>query len=1009
MSGWTESTLRGAASWQAFKEGKALCEAGAATAVKSDAAGWQGSVRAGQRLLRVSVRIKSASDFDTRCACPENQSSGALCAHAVAVGLAALRGTLPLTIKPDQPPALPSQAWDIGFPPNWGESLSRGRLAASLSRNPEPPMPADQALSAWLAAAGGAEKFPLQLQLDRSRLSAFLEILTGHPRIRIGKQGTLVEIRAAGKIRLCELTLDHNKVRLIPEPETHPSIAIAGQIWQIGPDTLTRLGQENLPADLATALSDLRAGHPVELSCEKFLARLAIWQEWLSFPPDSWLDKIHFVAAPFTVALALDGSLQHLEARLSIRYPNAPPVPPGRAELPQFPRLTANDCCEVRNLDLENHASLRLAQSGFEASDAAADRWTLRDENAILHFLTHTLPALRRDWSVTEGDRFRNLQRQVVLVEPKIEILGSGEDWLSFNLSFQSSVGEVISAADVRHLLRSGKGQGATAGGRRLVVSSDVSELMEPLFAELDLQQEGGHYRASSRAAETIHEIRKKWDKSFSDKPPDDFSKFPKPLTIRADLRPYQNVGAAWLWDRVERFGGALLADDMGLGKTLQAIVLIERLFEQSQRPNESEVLVVATTSLLGNWRAEFLRFAPQRRVRTLHGVGRDVERERVTGGEVILTSFATLTRDLAWHLRRDYALVVVDEASLMRNPDTDHAKALSKLRAQRRIALTGTPVENGIRDLWSIFRFILPGWLGSRADFRERYELPLISGEPVPALLERLRLKTAPFSLRRTKEQVAPELPAKLVIDEFCDLSSEQQTVYRELLVEGRKRVEVLQDSSQSGAARMQMLTALLRLRQTCCDLALLGSERFERLLVAQRSTKLQRLFELLEEALSANHKVLIFSQFQTQLREIEKCLIERGWGSLRLDGQTRNRQEMVDHFQSDGGPPIFLISLKAGGYGLNLTAADIVIHFDPWWNPAAEAQASDRAHRIGQTRPVTVYRLLTRGTVEEKVLRLQAKKRSLAGAVDEAGLNDAPSWSQAELLAVMDETAMS
>ncbi|MEI6675145.1 MAG: SNF2-related protein [Verrucomicrobiota bacterium] len=1005
MSGWTESTLRGAASWQAFKEGKSLCEAGAATAVKHSPDGWQGTVREGRRLLRVSVRIKSAADFDTRCACPHNQSSGAICAHAVAVGLAALRGTANLTTKPPASPALPEQAWDIHFAPNWREALGRGHLAATLSRNPEPLTPAGQALDAWLAGAGAAAKSPLHLQLEHSRLATFLDALIGHPRITIGKAHTPLEILATGKIQLRELTLENSHVRLIPEPDAPQPLAIAGRFWQIGPDSLARIGEDNLPADLAVQLAGLRAGLPVELPCQEFLARLEAWQEWLGFPPASWLDELHFVAAPFTVALALEGSLQHLEARLSIRYPNAPPVPPGHATLTQFPRLTANHCCEVRNLDLEIHVASRLAHAGFDASDPAAGRWTLRDENAILHFLTHTLPDLRREWSVTEGERFRNTQRLVVLIQPKIEILGSGEDWLDFNLTFQSDVGDIFSAADVRHLLRSSKGQRTTADGRRLIVSSDVSEVMEPLFAELDLRQEGGHYSASARAAETIHEICKKLDKSLPANHSDDLSTFQLPRAIRAELRPYQNHGAAWLWDRVERFGGALLADDMGLGKTLQAIVLIERVFELAPPQDATVVLVVASASLLGNWHAEFSRFAPQRRVRTLHGAGRDDERERVSSGEVVLTSFATLARDLAWHLRRDYGLVVVDEASLMRNPDTDHAKALSKLRAKRRIALTGTPVENGIRDLWSIFRFILPDWLGGRAEFRERYELPLVSGTPVPALLERLRLKTAPFLLRRTKEQVAPELPSKLIIDEFCDLSPEQQAVYRNLLVEGRKRVETLQDASQPGAARMQMLTALLRLRQTCCDLALLGSERFKQLLVAQRSAKLQRLFELLVEALSGNHKVLIFSQFQTQLREIEKCLIERGWDSLRLDGQTRNRQAMVDRFQSPDGPPIFLISLKAGGYGLNLTAADTVIHFDPWWNPAAEAQASDRAHRIGQTRPVTVYRLLTRGTVEEKVLRLQAKKRELASAIDEAGLSDAPSWSAAELLAIMDD----
>jgi SNF2 family DNA or RNA helicase len=270
--------------------------------------------------------------------------------------------------------------------------------------------------------------------------------------------------------------------------------------------------------------------------------------------------------------------------------------------------------------------------------------------------------------------------------------------------------------------------------------------------------------------------------------------------------------------------------------------------------------------------------------------------------------------------------------------------------------------------------------------------------------VLERLRLKVSPFLLRRTKEEVAPELPSKIFIDEFCDLSTEQQSVYRDLLVEGRKKVEATRDSGNQGAARIQILTALLRLRQVCCDLSLLGNDRFKQLAIPKRSAKICRLLELTREAIAGNHKMLIFSQFKTQIQEIEKCLAEEDIPLLRLDGATRKRQEMVDRFQSPDGPPVFLISLKAGGYGLNLTAADIVVHFDPWWNPAAEAQATDRAHRIGQTRPVTVYKLIARGTVEEKVVALQNRKKGIAAAIDESGGGDAAGWSERELIDLME-----
>ncbi|MEI7929553.1 MAG: DEAD/DEAH box helicase, partial [Verrucomicrobiales bacterium] len=265
---------------------------------------------------------------------------------------------------------------------------------------------------------------------------------------------------------------------------------------------------------------------------------------------------------------------------------------------------------------------------------------------------------------------------------------------------------------------------------------------------------------------------------------------------------------------------------------------------------------------------------------------------------------------------------------------------------------------------------------------------------------LERLRLKTSPFILRRTKEEVASDLPSKLIIDDYCELSSDQRQIYRDILGEGGKRIDEIQKSAGSGAARMQMLTTLLRLRQVCCDLALLKNDRLSALAIERRSAKLERLLERVNEAVIGSHRMLVFSQFQTQLQEIQKKLSERQIDTFLLDGSTRNRQDLVDQFQKPSGPPVFLISLKAGGYGLNLTAADTVVHFDPWWNPAAEAQATDRAHRIGQNRPVTVYRLLTRGTVEEKVVQLQANKRELANATfDESGQGEPTGWSESDL----------
>jgi superfamily II DNA or RNA helicase len=1009
MSGWTETTLRAAASWQAFKEGKSLFETGMVAEALAGQMGWQGTVRIGKRMMKVSVAVKSATNFETRCPCPDNQRSGAVCCHAVATGLAAIskptvKSAVQATIQNPASAAVTNTAWQVLLTLNWRDALKRGKLAATLATAAsEEISPADERLSAWLTKERVAHKGIISLNIDGSRTSAFLEAVAEHPRLAVGKDRLLIEIRSGERLRLAAANHAEEEIRLVPDSELGPWLEIGGAFWQIGEDSVTRVGEGNIPAEISSALTELAQGKSVKIPTHRFFNHLDAWQEWLNFPADSWLESLHFVPASASFELSLEGSLEHLEAQLSVRYGSAPPVPPGLGKVDGLPRLMA-DHCQVRDLAKEENATRRLTKAGFEIENFSKGRWVMKGESAILDFLTRSLPALRQEWTVIEGERFGHVQKQVAVVSPKIEIIGSGEDWLSFDLSFQTSDGFQVSAADVRNLLRAGKGSGRGAGGRRLIISDEVSSMIDPMFSDLDLKQENGHFIASARSGEIIKEIRSKLNKSQTSSDLAVDFKFDPPATLKAELRPYQSLGAGWMLDRAQRFGGALLADDMGLGKTIQTIALIERLLQEEI--NDSRVvMVVATASLLGNWHAEFSRFAPARRVRILHGTNRDTEREKVEPGEVILTSYGTLARDLAYHLKKDYRAVVVDEASLMRNPDTDHAKAIAKLRATCRIALTGTPIENGIQDLWSIFRFIQPGWLGGRDDFKNRYEQALAIGESPGAVMERLRLKISPFLLRRTKEQVAPELPSKLFIDEFCDLSGDQQAVYKELLIEGRKRVDAIADSGNKGAARMQMLTALLRLRQTCCDLALLKNERFNQLLVARRSAKLQRLLELIEEAVSGNHRMLIFSQFQTQLREIEKCISERGWESLRLDGQTRNRQQLVDQFQQADGPPVFLISLKAGGYGLNLTAADTVVHFDPWWNPAAEAQATDRAHRIGQTRPVTVYRLLTRGTVEEKVVRLQAKKRELASVIDENGAGEAAGWSMDELESMLSD----
>ena len=988
MSVWTEQALRGAASWRAFKEGLALRDAGAVVEAKQTESGWLGAVRVGKRVFRVGVVVKSASDFEVRCSCPENQASGEVCCHAVATGLQALAGADAVK-TPEEAKASSAQksTWDLVLPGNWRDALRRGKLSVLVRESKADEISgADEKLGLWLGSQRVALSPETHLHLDGKRVDDFLSAIIDHPRLRMGQSPDALQISKGARIAVSEVQNAGDVVRLIPaatEAEWHE---LGGAYWQASELALERLGDGLMPDVGEKIMRGLARKIPVELPMLEFLDRIGLFQNWLELPESGWLGSLHFVPACFEAVLALDGALSRVEARISLRYEGGDAVFPMSGSVAALPRF-AGDRCEVRDLAGEAKVLETMCAAGFDFS--VNERGVLAGEAAVIGFFSRVLPKLRGAWKIDESANFKRAREKVVLVSPRIEIQGSGDDWLNFDLSYETSDGARVPAAEIQRMLRSGAGVEKRSDGRRIILSDEIGGLIDPLMAELDVRQEGGHYEARGVSVDVVKELCENFSKSGSVEIAGSVESFQKPSTLVAEARPYQLAGAAWMADRLRRFGGVLLADDMGLGKTLQAIAVIEHLFEAN--PDESGlVLVVATASLLGNWRAEFARFAPKRRVVVLHGAGRESLREGVRDGDVVITSYGTLARDLVWHLGREYQAVVVDEASLMRNPDTDHARALFKLCGKARIALTGTPLENGVGDLWSIFRFVLPGWLGVREDFKQRYELPLRAVGGDSGVMARLRLRLKPLMLRRSKEQVAPDLPSKLIIDEWCELTDQQKSVYRDLQVEGRKLVQIAGDSGNAAAVRMRMLTALLRLRQACCDLSLLGNEGLKQLLASERSAKMQRLFELLEEAISGNHKILIFSQFQKQLLEIEKHIHERQWSCLRLDGQTRNRQALVDKFQSSDGPPVFLISLKAGGYGLNLTAADVVIHFDPWWNPAAEAQATDRAHRIGQTRPVTVYRLLTRGTVEEKVVRMQAGKRELAAGLDEEGGGD-------------------
>ncbi len=450
----------------------------------------------------------------------------------------------------------------------------------------------------------------------------------------------------------------------------------------------------------------------------------------------------------------------------------------------------------------------------------------------------------------------------------------------------------------------------------------------------------------------------------------------PLPPDLDARLRLYQRLGAAWLWHLYRNGLGGILADEMGLGKTVEALALLAAL-RLSDPPVQGPSLVVCPASLVENWRREAARFTPGFRVVAHHGAGRADSAAAFDAVDLVITSYGTLVRDQPLFESIGFACVIGDEAQHIKNRRTQHARALCALRAQGRFLLTGTPMENSLDDLRSLFAFLMPGHLSPLP--------PGLRGEDRAWHDERLRAQTAPYVLRRTKAVVAPELPPKIEQVVYCEFPPEQAALYREWRQRGERELDSLAaDGASEGRLRLAALTQLLRLRQICCDPRLVGPAAEP----APASAKLEAFRELLEETTDDGHRLLVFSQFTSLLALLRRELEEQAVACCYLDGSmnARARQAEVDRFQSSPDVPVFLLSLKAGGTGLNLTGADTVVHYDPWWNPAVEAQATDRAHRIGQSRVVTSYKLICAGTVEEKVLQLQAAKRALLAGVFEA-----------------------
>ena len=454
------------------------------------------------------------------------------------------------------------------------------------------------------------------------------------------------------------------------------------------------------------------------------------------------------------------------------------------------------------------------------------------------------------------------------------------------------------------------------------------------------------------------------------------------PTGLHTTLRSYQNEGFQWMQFLANNGLHGILADDMGLGKTMQTLT---HILAEKEKGNTLPNLVIAPTSVVENWQREAAKFAPSLKVTILQGHDRHQRFGLLPETDIALTSYALLHRDIERFTTQEFHLLVLDEAQHIKNPNAQVSQAVRQLNSQHRICLSGTPIENHLGELWSLFDFLMPDLLGSADIFRETFRTPIEKNKNQQRA-DALASKVGPLILRRTKDQVATELPPKTEIPHFIELGESEKDTYETVRSTMDKHVRRALAAKTGQQAQIVFLDALLKLRQICCHPSLVTSDAKNS--EQRTSAKFDHLIDLLTTLKEENRKVLLFSQFTSMLDIIEQYLIDSNTSYLKLTGASKNRQELVEKFQA-GEAEVFLISLKAGGTGLTLTNADTVIHYDPWWNPAAENQATDRAYRIGQDKPVFVHKLICQGTVEQRIQQMQEKKSHISDSILTASLN--------------------
>ncbi len=942
--------------WPVLREARALAASGAVKSVEWEKPILRASLQVGGQSFALSLNLRSTAFAENHCNC-ERGRRGYVCAHALAACIEIVR-LKELSEK--------------------GASDKRPRVAAPAKPSP-PPEPAK-------AVPGALRSFDLdgagQLMYCRFILPPNLPAAALRNMVMVK-----LELIVQGRRNPPERIFRGCKYRL--DPQTLKALLLVEE-WAAGKlSGILQLKREQL-----AALIETLRGTP----CFEWAGKAEVPITWVGDALTGVSGHVETAKPPQTASQD-SGKCAEESTEIKVRRSGGVITRPTQsvldfhpAPVPREERLRREAEDEGKMLvdgsphflsiriptgdyPLRERAARLFEQSGFRLEPSNA-RWWLRDRHKVLNFLAEHGEEFGRVYAPQYTDNYR--ERMAAVHRAKIRAKAEAEKGGSFMLDMRIQAGP-LGEQDIRRAMASRQfyvisgdsiwllpptllermaaaqcalsghpGQAPLPSMRRRVDAAricDADNLLKELEAEVETPAQ---WKARSEAL-----------KNFSALHP-----APVPAALDERLRSYQRIGAAWLWQLFRSGLGGVLADEMGLGKTVQAVALLAALRGSGE---SAPALVVCPAGLVENWMRECARFAPQLRVQRHHGATRIASLDVALGADIIISSYQTLVRDSDLFTSLELSLIIADEAQHIKNRRTQAAAALRSLHAGARFVLTGTPVENSLDDLRSIFSFILPGYLpaipeGMKGEDRAWYD-------------RRHLQQAAPYILRRSKKLVAPELPEKIEQTLYCELSPAQERLYKELREQGQKAIFDLEMSGASeGRLRMEALTRLLRLRQTCTDPRLLRPE-----MDAVDSAKLKALEEILEEAIDGGHRLLVFSQFVEALKLIADMLREKELSFCYIDGSTQNRQKECDRFNGDESIPVFLISLKAGGTGLNLTGADTVVHFDPWWNPAVEAQATDRAHRIGQTRTVTSIKLIATGTVEEKVLEMQREKAAL------------------------------